>query len=71
VIVERGEGTLDNVDEVVGAASRYISEDLTATTNAACRPQRPNCGRKLSALGADAAGLIATFEETGSAATTA
>jgi phospholipid/cholesterol/gamma-HCH transport system substrate-binding protein len=68
VIVERGEGTLDNVDEVVSAASRYISEDLTATTNA-LQAAAAELRAELSAFGADAAGLIATFEETGSAAT--
>jgi phospholipid/cholesterol/gamma-HCH transport system substrate-binding protein len=67
-IVERGEGTLDNVDEVVSAASRYISEDLTATTNA-LQAAAAELRAELSAFGADAAGLIATFEETGSAAT--
>jgi phospholipid/cholesterol/gamma-HCH transport system substrate-binding protein len=43
-VVARGEGTLDQVDEVVGAAARYIAEDLTATTNE-LQAARRNCAR--------------------------
>jgi phospholipid/cholesterol/gamma-HCH transport system substrate-binding protein len=68
VVVERGEGTLDTVDEVVGAAARYIAEDLTATTNE-LQAAASELRTELSALGTDAAALIATFEETGAMAT--
>jgi phospholipid/cholesterol/gamma-HCH transport system substrate-binding protein len=68
VIVGRGEGTLDNVDEVVGAATRYISEDLTATTNE-LRTAAADLRAELTTLSADAAALIATFEQTGTVAT--
>jgi phospholipid/cholesterol/gamma-HCH transport system substrate-binding protein len=44
-VVARGEGTLDQVDEVVGAAARYIAEDLTATTNE-LQAARRSCARK-------------------------
>jgi phospholipid/cholesterol/gamma-HCH transport system substrate-binding protein len=50
VVVARGEGTLDQVDEVVGAAARYIAEDLTATTNE-LQAARRNLRAELATLG--------------------
>jgi phospholipid/cholesterol/gamma-HCH transport system substrate-binding protein len=67
-VVARGEGTLDQVDEVVGAAARYIAEDLTGTTNE-LQAAAAELRAELATLSADAAALMATLEETGSTAT--
>jgi phospholipid/cholesterol/gamma-HCH transport system substrate-binding protein len=67
-VVARGEGTLDQVDEVVGAAARYIAEDLTATTNE-LQAVAAELRAEMATLGDDAAALMATLEETGSTAT--
>jgi len=69
VVVGRGEGTLDAVDAAIGEATRYISEDLTATTRET-QTAIAELRTEVTALGSEARALIATFEETGSTATT-
>lgn len=66
-VVARGTATLDGVDAALGEATRYIAEDLTATTEDV-RGTIAELRAQVDAIGTGAADLIATFEATGTTA---
>lgn len=68
LIVQNASGTVSNIQAVTGEAQRYIAEDLTEATVEA-QAMIAELRTELSQIGTEARALIATFEETGTAAT--